>query len=334
MPYDLTFVAPHRRDEVLRRIGVLERFLAKPGRTAAHRSAGELGLGLTQFYRLARVWRENRKPERIAGSATARPRKTLATAEQLSFVELAVTDLPHDSVAAIASRAIKLGEAAGVAMPSLNSVRKIVELNRAGRVAPNSPAKGAEVVIATCALDLAVATPDGSLTMPVATIVIHTLPDPRVLGVALSFEDRCAAAAAHALIDACTTWRSPTHAARPLIAIGRGPGPDWSELVESIAASGAEVRLMEARAHSVMNDAVALLGRKPAGFRLAPDLTAKPTDLRRPTLPAGARALALRDAETLVRERLVAASPTAPLPGLTADAAYELVRRLRPIAGS
>ncbi|MBX9860501.1 MAG: hypothetical protein K2Y20_13070 [Sphingomonas sp.] len=333
MSYDLSFVAPHRRDEVLRRIAVLEQFAAKPGRAAAQRGASKLGLGMTQFYRLAKVWLKHRKPERLAGAATARPRKTFATPEQIRFVELAVSDRPHDSVAGIASCAVEMAASAGVPMPSINSVRKIVEMKRVARVAPNSPAAGADVVVATCAIDVPVVAVDGSLTMPVATMVILALPKPRVLGLVLSFESGRAATVACALIGVCNSSRTPSQATMPVIAIERGRGPNWSELFHVIAAAGAEIRPMGARAHSVMNDAVALLGRKPAGFRLVPDVTAKPVNLRRPRLAAGATPLSLTDAESLVRGRLVVASPSVAPPGLIEEAAQDLARRLHHIAG-
>ncbi len=62
MNHDLTFVAPERRAEVLRRIGVIERFLARPGRKAAEGAAEELGLRVAQF-NLVRAWRSFKRPD-------------------------------------------------------------------------------------------------------------------------------------------------------------------------------------------------------------------------------------------------------------------------------
>lgn len=332
MSYDLAFVAPHRRDEVLRRIGVLEEFLKRPGRAAAERSASQLGLGVTQFYRLASVWAKHRKPDMLAGSASARARTTRATSRQVELVEAACTERPDDNVAVVASHAIALAAIAGVAMPSVNSVRKLVEMNRVGRVAPNSPAFGADIVIATCAVDVAVSCDDHAATMPVATFVIHTSPTPSVLGLALSLADGTVAAVARAIIDTKPAWTLASRPAPPIVAIETGREPGWRELVQAMAANGAQVLAMEPRAHSVMNDAVALLGRKPAGFRLLPDLTSKPVGDRRPRLPSGATALTLVDAETLLRERLISPRPTAPTPGISLHDAEWLVKDLEPIA--
>lgn len=330
MSYDLSFVAPHRRDEVLRRIGVLDEFAKRPGRAAARLSAGQLGLGLTQFYRLARVWAAHRRPELLAGSAAARPRTTRATARQLQVVELACIERPNANVASVAAHAITLAKAAGVEMPSTNSVRKIVEMKRVGRVAPNSPAAGADLVVATCAVDIAVTRTGEPPTMPVATIIIHTSPSARVLGLALSL-DASAPTAARAIADTLLAWTSTFQSATPSIAVEPGPGPAWVDLVRALSATGGDVRAMEPRPHSVMNDAVALLGRKPAGLRLAPDLTSKPIDARQPRLAAGAVPLMMADAERLLRQRLVSPSTPAPMPWFTQSAADELMRRIYPI---
>lgn len=89
---------------------------------------------------------------------------------------------------------------------------------------------------------------------------------------------------------------------------------------------------MAVRAHSVMNDAVSLLGRKPAGFALKPDLTEAPPERRRPTIPAKAAPMTLAQAETLMRERLMD-HPAEPVPSGGADRALgELVAGLRSIA--
>jgi len=63
---DLSMVEPDRRPEVARRIQVVESFLKAPGRRAAEAHAAQLGLGVTQFYQLVRVWSEKKQPQEMA----------------------------------------------------------------------------------------------------------------------------------------------------------------------------------------------------------------------------------------------------------------------------
>lgn len=67
---DLQGVDPERRQETARRIEVLDRYLAIGLPDAADDSAhaAEVGVGVDQFRRLARVWREHRRPELLPGA--------------------------------------------------------------------------------------------------------------------------------------------------------------------------------------------------------------------------------------------------------------------------
>lgn len=225
MSYDLTFVAPHRRDEVLRRIRVLERFIARPGRAMAEGCAADLGIGVVQFYNLVRAWRAYRQPERLAGAGRPRMRKSFASTEQQRLVAQASAELPDATLHAIASRAIALGRSAGIAMPSPNSIRKMVELSAIRRLAPASPANGADVVVASCAVDIPVAN-GGSPTMPVATLVISTASPPAVLGLALAMGDHDPATLANCLAEAAPTILGITGPERrPVIALDHRVGP-------------------------------------------------------------------------------------------------------------
>ena len=330
--YDLSFVAPHRRNEVVRRIRVLDRFAAQPGRAAAERGAAELDLGVTQFYRLAGIWRAGRRPEELTGAGRPRPRRSLASPEQRQIIEAAVAGNPDGVVQAIAARAEELGRAAGVTMPSTNSIRKAIELDRAGRLSPMSPAIGADVVVATCAIDIAVTSPgEPSPTMPVATMVIDTRSPPVALGMALSLHDADVSAAARALLDAAMHRVDRPDGGTTVISIEEGIDPLWTELIKALAAAGLQVQPHARRPRSVMNDAVALLGRKPAGFRLVPGLTRSGPERRRPSIPAGASPISLSEAETLVRSRLMAKSSESSSGWLKPDRADELVAQLMAI---
>lgn len=64
---DLSGIDPLRRDEVRRRIGILDRYLAleKHVTADAENHAREMGIGVQQFYRLASVWRLHRDPKSV-----------------------------------------------------------------------------------------------------------------------------------------------------------------------------------------------------------------------------------------------------------------------------
>lgn len=303
--YDLTFVAPHRREEVVRRIRVVEQFIVKPGRAAAERGAAELGIGITLFYALARIWRETRSPAQMIGASRPRQRHSRLAAEQQVKIEAAIRELPDGSVQAIAVRAIELGKAAGVTMPALNSIRKAVELRRAGTLSSASPAAGADVVVTTCAIDLPILSDDSMPSMPLLTAVIEIGPPPTVRGLVLSVAGD-QPAIARALLDALRGWRSRS-GHTPKLAFGP-PADGNATLLEALAAAGLTVRTMPQTPQSVMHDAVALLGRKPAGFRLLPSLTTRSPAQRIPTLAAGASPLPLNEAEQLLRSRLASGS--------------------------
>lgn len=316
---DLSFVAPHRRAEVLRRILIIERFIAAPGRAAAQTAATELGLRPTQFYNLVKIWKSERRPEQLSGSGRPRDRAVRASVKVRRIVEERNAALPGEAISVVATRAIAEGRKSGIDMPGHRAVRRLVELLRAGRVVSASPAAGADVVIATCAIDIPIRWGRLDRIMPVATMVIAATDPPATVGVALSVDVDDPAAAARALIqafarqpamtvDAAVDIGSPeadSAVPAPSVAIPIGHDPRWTTIVDGLRHAGVDVRIVAPRPGSTLNDAVALLGRKPAGFMLRPGLTSRPARARRPTVPVGAAPLPLLEAEMLVRNRLV-----------------------------
>lgn len=73
---DLSGIDPLRRDEVRRRIEVLERYLAieRGTRADAERHAREIGIGVAQFYRLTKAWRLHRRPDVVGAGERGRPK--------------------------------------------------------------------------------------------------------------------------------------------------------------------------------------------------------------------------------------------------------------------
>lgn len=98
---DLLGIDPLRRDEVRRRIGVLDRYLSieHPTRADADKHAGEIGIGVAQFYRLAKAWRLHRKPEMVGAGGRGRPkvRKDGVPPNSRQIVSEAINDLGADA---------------------------------------------------------------------------------------------------------------------------------------------------------------------------------------------------------------------------------------------
>lgn len=238
------------------------------------------------------------------GSGRPRERKIHATADTMQIIENENARAPADPVYLVAERAITRGEEAGINMPSHRTVGRLVERLRGGRVPPTSAAAGADIVVATCAIDLPVlngATPE--ITMPIATFAIHATATPATLGLALSMKADDMHASARSLQEAFS-GRSAI-AAGSVIALHVGDQARWSPLTGMLMGAGFDVRAMAPAPPTTTNDAVILLGRRPGGFRLMPGMTRRPPGGRIPTIPVGASPLSMEEAETLLRQRLI-----------------------------
>lgn len=69
---DLLQVPPYRRDEIRRRVAVVERYLANQSGPAATAAAKELGMGQTAFYMLVKAWRERNSAIHLPGAGAPR----------------------------------------------------------------------------------------------------------------------------------------------------------------------------------------------------------------------------------------------------------------------
>jgi len=316
----LGFVAPHRRPEVLRRIKTVERFLAAPGRRAATEAAATLGLGVTQFYALAKIWREGGKPEDLAGSGRRKARTTSLSAEQVALFVDADREMPLSLAARVVERATELGAERCVTPPSDVVMHKHLTRLRAGRVAIVMAESRADFVVDHCALDLAVLINDvahGEIaTMPIVTIVFEMAAATATpVGVALSLglpgPAQVALALAHALRPASPDGGDHRDAAarKPcIIRINADRRPGWTALWFELTAAG--IRRIGKR-HPVVPGGVitrSILGDRLFGFRLRPQTTHKPPLRRQPTLRAGQTPVTMIDAENLLREHVEAIS--------------------------
>lgn len=309
--HDLTFVAPHRRAEVRRRIGVIERFIANPGRRHAEACAVELGLTYVQFYRLVKVWRSSGQPESLPGARSGYARRTPVTVEQRRLLADTVEADPEPTIARVMRQAHAAAARSGMQLPAQAACRRLV----AGMIAERALKTGLlaefDVVVTHAAIDVPVGRGQSAPTMPVATFTIDLRGDsPVVIGLAVEMEAVTAASAAASLLDALRAAGPPSPNADgdgPAIRLHLdvGIGEDWNRITEALSACGVERVGRTVIRRGRLDHSKAALGTRPAGLLLHPEMAFRPPSKRPAKLRAGAAAMPLADAEALIRSRLV-----------------------------
>jgi hypothetical protein len=131
---DLSFVAPDRREEVLRRINAIEDFLQIHGRKSAEAHAAELGLRIAQFYNLVKAWKATRRPERIATAEHKRKRDLGVSTEQAEIMDRIIAADPRAAPAHTVHAIMRDGFENGWSLPRQEIVTRYV-----GRVRPPLP---------------------------------------------------------------------------------------------------------------------------------------------------------------------------------------------------
>ncbi|MDR6831850.1 MULTISPECIES: hypothetical protein [unclassified Sphingopyxis] len=296
---DLSLVAPHRRDEVRRRIGVLSAYVKNPSVKAAKDAAADLGLSLTSFYTLVRAWSE-RRAELLPGAGRSRQRKDDLTEDQRNIFE----EVAKNAQTAVLQRAIenaeKLAKARGVAMPSWNTARRHLRKLIGARLSNTSIAAGATYAVDYVALDVPVK--DGTLIiMPVAAIVLR-IDDAAIVGVDLSSAGPSPKNAMSAIEMARSSiLRDGT--LETVLALEIFPGDEWRSFLEGLRGLPVKLRVFEREALGRKGPAATMLPAKIAGISLKPRLAGRDRQRRLATLPAGAEPLTLADANAFVRER-------------------------------
>ncbi|BCA58128.1 hypothetical protein [Sphingomonas sp. HMP6] len=157
---DLSGVDPARWPEIRRRVGILDEFVAvhRPPLEVRAAFASRMGLSVSQFLMLARVWRTTRDASAIPG---ARSRNAVATTRRLPARPLEVVRETIDALGPTARRRIVLAEVArrcaaeSVATPSDSTVDNLLADARANMV--STPDVAAETLIDECAVKLPVA---------------------------------------------------------------------------------------------------------------------------------------------------------------------------------
>lgn len=321
--YDLSFVDPHRRAEVARRIAVLERFLEAPGRRAAEAAAAELGMQASSFYDLVRAWRMKRDPAAIPGANKA-GRGSLLTEDQQKIIRWANEAARNEIVSRAVDLAVAKGITKGVPMPSIVSIREYVKRLRKGQLPIGL--EGVDLALDHCLLDIAVEGPDGTAVKPVVTAVIH-VPKTRILGVSLSLVTPKASSAAKALVEAFTHFGGKD-CPRTRLLIDRPNSPSWCELGEVLEAAGMQLAGEVLASAALDTDAgvlrkrgngrtiIALLGRYVLGFRAQTRTGPLLHSTTAARVKTGAQPYSLSEAEDLLLERIRASTSGQPIKAL------------------
>ncbi|WP_294293737.1 hypothetical protein [uncultured Sphingomonas sp.] len=203
---DLSGIDPLRRDEVRRRIEVLDRYLAikHPKRTDAQRHADEIGIGIAQFYRLAKTWRLHRKPQMVGAGERGRPRtrRDGVPPKSRSIVAEVIDELGADAKLADLLREVaRRCEAAGTVTPSRGALWTYVMDSRAtSRIRTDEPRR---IVVGRFWAELPTVHGGGTMFPEVAIALL--LPKRTITGTDISLDPGKRASAALALARAFAT---------------------------------------------------------------------------------------------------------------------------------
>jgi len=302
--FDLSKVAPHRHDEVMRRIGVLEAYLAKQMDSA--QAIKEIGLAPSTFWWLLKIWRTNKRPEALFGTGSKERRRTPISEDQMAVLVEAEQSLPQAPDTKVIKKAEEIASAKGVDLPGLWNMKKAIVSIRSERGL--RPEGQGEILVVSTALKIPVRSREDDVAAPILTMVLGIEKTPIYLGMALSLDTPGPRHAAAALLDALShpqdeaAWK-PIH-----LRIITGPEPEWAAVVDAL--QGLEVPVVpEAAAPRSSRELNKVIGNKFGGILIKPDLTFRSPEKRQVPLPPGGQAIDLSDAELIVRDRLREAFP-------------------------
>lgn len=154
---DLTGVDPARWPEIRRRVAILDQYvkLWRPAEEVRKKYAKRMGLALSTFMAIARIWRENRSASSIPG---ARASNSLPTARR---IDPRSVEIMHETIADLgpSSRRVDVLKeverrcvTAGIANPSNSSITNLLDKMRETADAAKDFAP--EILIDECAVKL------------------------------------------------------------------------------------------------------------------------------------------------------------------------------------
>lgn len=312
---DLTFVDPHKRALVAERIKAVKRFNENPGRATAEREAKALGISAGRFYLVVKAWNTYRDASRLPGANRHRMTNRVPEEIRQEIARLVAADPDL-----IPERVIEKVNEFSVArsLTPLSAPTIADELNRQRR--GHLPILEQNVNYALDHCHLAIPIKGKSQHLSVTLTAVINVKQGAIVGLALTLDEPTVHSSASAVCHAANLGllRSGTS-----ILIDRPDSPQWRQLLQLLSDVG-----ISAEGETLEKDAFfhdrgmlrkrgngrllrAINGRYIGGY----PMTVRTMGSRRKPAPlerAGAPALSLKEAERLVRSRVVAEDPLQP----------------------
>ncbi|WP_333570868.1 hypothetical protein [Sphingomonas sp.] len=302
--YDLSGVAPHRQREVLRRVEVLEAYISKE--ISSSQAIERLGLSVPTFWRLVRAWRNSGRPAELGGSGKAFKGRWPIEAEADMIIQSAVAETPTASVRKIVERACRIAQQNGVAMPGREKIEyRVDEFRRELGLRPHGVA---DLLLEFCAVRIPVIHAEFGHIVPVMCVLLDVRQTVKPLGLSLSFEAGDASAAARAMLDAIAQADRPRTSPPRSFSIPAEASGEFADLGTAMMDAGIPVTVEPVRSRASARRVVRLLGKRPGGIVLLPDLARRSARERVAKLTFG-DPVALTTAEDMIRERFRDAFP-------------------------
>lgn len=298
--YDMSEVAPHKRKEVLRRIAIVEAYLADE--ITSSDAVSQLGMSIPSFWRLVRAWRRGKQPGAIGGSGRmSKPKRAIAD-EAKQIIREAESLLANDSISKVVSFAMQLGRERATRMPSEKMAARYATDCRRGRGL--RPDGITDLVLEFCVVDIPACHPTLGLVAPVMCVLLDVRKTAVVLGLTLAFEGRDAPQAARTILDAIARADSSRLGDVHEFQIPGFEGEAWRGFSRGLEEIGVAVRMEPVRPRSSARGLTKLIGKHPAGLHLLPDLTIRPPAERLLNVQSG-DPIDILDAEHMLRGRFL-----------------------------
>lgn len=296
---DFSRVAPHRQEEVARRICVLNKYIAREMTRGEARR--KLGLAESSFSLLLRAWLDTGRPENLMGSGRKqRPRKIVTDLQRQVILEAEAAERTQP-VSQVMERARRLADLRGVKLPGVTVMKALIgHIRRSRGLRPDAKH---DILVTHCAIDVPVRHAEYGAVAPILALVLDIGKEATILGMFLSMACPSVSSTAAALVDALSNDYPPRKQLLNEFRIMIGSDAAWSPLKDALTDTMLPLYFMPARPRSP-RELIALLGRQPGGLRLKPDLTNRPEAERFAQVPQGGSALDFEHANAIVRGRL------------------------------
>ena len=296
--YDLSGIVPRKRQEVLRRIEIIETYLG--GTISSTEAMRRLGVSAPTFWRLLRAWRQSQRPADLGATGHVFKARMPIDEDAEVLIQEAEQLLPGASIRRVVHNVQMLAQQRGVQVPYRRKIEALVQ--EARRARGLRPEGIVDLVLEFCALDVAVVHPEHGLVAPVMCALLDVRKGATFLGMTLSFDAGSSSQAARTILDAVARADRPRSAPVRSFTIPNEASSGWPELGAALAGAGLPLSLETVRPRASARSLVRLLGKRPAGVVLLPDLTRRRPSERLVKLKFG-DPIELPDAEDMLRER-------------------------------